>query len=169
MVTCTSRLNRRNILHLMWLNLSLVPSICPELIDDILVDISQQVFPPTILEITFVWKCFTDFSLHLMRNCNVVKVKLSFSFSTIRTRSVWSSIRAWRISFCWIVSVIATISWRYQSLIGPISRFLCQFDTANWHHHVLHLQYISNVIAILRAMSLQYRYNIRMSTRLINR
>ena len=157
-----SRLRRRNILHLMWINLSLVPSICPNLIDNILVGISQYVFPPTILEITFaVWKHFTDFSLLLLRNFNVVKVKLSFSFPTIHTRSVWSGIRAWRISFCWIVSVIAT--W-HQSLTGPISRFLCQFDIANWYRHVFHLQYISNVMAISRAMSLQHRYNIRMST-----
>ena len=63
-----------------------------------------------------------------------------------------------------IASVIATMSWRHQSLIGPISRSLCQVDIANWHLHVFYLQYISNAIPISRVMSLQYRYNIRMST-----
>ena len=39
-----------------------------------------------------------------------------------------------------------------------------QVDIANWHRHVFHLQYISNVMAISWVMLLQYRYNFRMST-----
>ena len=55
------------------------------------------------------------------------------------------------------------VPWRYQSPIGPIWRFWCQVDIANWHRHVFHLQYISNVMAILRATSLRHCYNIIMS------
>ena len=36
-------------------------------------------------------------------------------------------------------------------------------DITNWHHHVFHLQNINNVLPISGAMSLQHRYNIRMS------
>ena len=79
----------------------------------------------------------------------------------------WRGIQFWRISFCWIGSVIATMSWRHYSLTGPISRSWCQVDIANSHRYVFHLQYISNVIATLRVTSLQYRYNIRISTGLI--
>ena len=40
-------------------------------------------------------------------------------------------------------------------------------DITNWHRHVFHLQNIRNVLLISSAMSLQHRYNIRMSIRKI--
>ena len=41
-------------------------------------------------------------------------------------------------------------------MIGPISRSWCQVDITNWHRHVFHLQYISNVKAISRAMNVHW-------------
>ena len=49
-------------------------------------------------------------------------------------------------------------------MISAISRSWCQTDIANWHRHVFHLQYMSNIMAILGVMSLQHRCNIRIST-----
>ena len=48
--------------------------------------------------------------------------------------------------------------WLVQSQ-DPDARLISQIDI-----HVFHLQYVSNVMAISRVMSLQYRYNIRIST-----
>ena len=45
----------------------------------------------------------------------------------------------------------------------PLSSW-CPVHAANWHRHLFHLQYISNVMTISRAISLRHRHNISMST-----